>query len=649
MASKEFSIIMRALGGAQVQAELTKTGRAATAAFDEVQRASGRANGSLINTGNQLQDVFVQWAAGTDPMRAVGMQLPQLLSGFGLLGVILGTATAALSVFAGNLFATEDDLKAVEERVDALAEAIKNLREAEGALDNPFSDLVAQYGDASVEALRLLQIRRELAGVRADREFGMASRSLGTSLVGSDIIGGQSSAELAALEAQISGLDERYAALNAEIEAFGDISTAADQAAWDALQARRAVADEAYRTTVQYREELIEIADQYGMTQQQAARFAVLAADVREATDATSRLAAARQLMEYIYESTDGLRTATDEGATLYDRLVDVVQAGMEFEAIDIVGPIARGADEAIRLIGNIRLASSEMLAFGRGQQGADPLARTGMFSGQNGAIYAVSGKGVSGAKGRAGGGGGGVSEDERDAQRLYEQTRTDAEKFAAEQAKINMLFAKGKIDLETYTRALDMIEEKYEGAGDATKFFSDMTGDLKDSIIDLAMNGGASLDSLIEKLQAALYQALLFDQGPLAALLGGNGDGKGGLLGGALDWLLGDLAGARAGGGSVAGGRTYLVGEKGPELFTPISSGMITANDRIAIGGGGRGTVVQVIDQRSGGAPVQTETRRGPTGEELIVMTVRDATAAGRMDGANRGRYGLQAQKVRR
>ena len=38
-------------------------------------------------------------------------------------------------------------------------------------------------------------------------------------------------------------------------------------------------------------------------------------------------------------------------------------------------------------------------------------------------------------------------------------------------------------------------------------------------------------------------------------------------------------LAGARAGGGPVSGGSTYLVGEHGPEYFTPSSSGSITPN----------------------------------------------------------------------
>jgi hypothetical protein len=52
----------------------------------------------------------------------------------------------------------------------------------------------------------------------------------------------------------------------------------------------------------------------------------------------------------------------------------------------------------------------------------------------------------------------------------------------------------------------------------------------------------------------------------------------------------LAGISGTRASGGPVMGGGTYLVGERGPELFTPSSSGNITPNH--AMGGGGNITV---------------------------------------------------------
>ena len=62
-----------------------------------------------------------------------------------------------------------------------------------------------------------------------------------------------------------------------------------------------------------------------------------------------------------------------------------------------------------------------------------------------------------------------------------------------------------------------------------------------------------------------------------------------------------GDRDGARASGGPVTSGKSYLVGEQGPEMFTPSGNGSIARNN----GDGGGGLVVNFnlnsIDSRSG------------------------------------------------
>jgi phage-related minor tail protein len=54
------------------------------------------------------------------------------------------------------------------------------------------------------------------------------------------------------------------------------------------------------------------------------------------------------------------------------------------------------------------------------------------------------------------------------------------------------------------------------------------------------------------------------------------SGSSLGGMFKGLFD-------GARAEGGPVSGGKSYLVGEKGPEMFTPSQSGMIIPNKSLA------------------------------------------------------------------
>lgn len=68
------------------------------------------------------------------------------------------------------------------------------------------------------------------------------------------------------------------------------------------------------------------------------------------------------------------------------------------------------------------------------------------------------------------------------------------------------------------------------------------------------------------------------------------EGNLSGGLLSSGINALFG---GGRASGGPVDMGRSYLVGERGPELFTPGRSGFITPN------GAGAVTIYQNVDAR--------------------------------------------------
>lgn len=61
--------------------------------------------------------------------------------------------------------------------------------------------------------------------------------------------------------------------------------------------------------------------------------------------------------------------------------------------------------------------------------------------------------------------------------------------------------------------------------------------------------------------------------------------------ISGVIDKIFG---GGKAAGGPVSGGTTYMVGERGPELFTPSSSGTIIPNHRLG-GSGGGGAVYNI------------------------------------------------------
>jgi hypothetical protein len=106
------------------------------------------------------------------------------------------------------------------------------------------------------------------------------------------------------------------------------------------------------------------------------------------------------------------------------------------------------------------------------------------------------------------------------------------------------------------------------------------------------ALAQGRVWEYFVNRLKAALLDNLA---GSIAAALTGGGpsSGGGGLGGSLLSAGAAIFGGARAGGGPVSGGRAYLVGERGPELFVPNVSGAIRPN--------GAGGVVQhfTIDAR--------------------------------------------------
>ena len=83
-----------------------------------------------------------------------------------------------------------------------------------------------------------------------------------------------------------------------------------------------------------------------------------------------------------------------------------------------------------------------------------------------------------------------------------------------------------------------------------------------------------------------------------LSALVGGGSGGGLVSLGSAVIGALTGLPG-RATGGPVSPGRAYVVGERGPELFVPTSSGAVSA------GGGSREVRVSIaINAPAGAAP---------------------------------------------
>jgi len=177
------------------------------------------------------------------------------------------------------------------------------------------------------------------------------------------------------------------------------------------------------------------------------------------------------------------------------------------------------------------------------------------------------------------------------------------------------------------------------------TRIGETISASLSDSIYGL-ITGTMNVKEAFASMARSIIQSLadiaaeLAASAILRALLGGLSGGAGMLTGGAGISIGGMMfGGVRAAGGPVLSGRSYLVGENGPEMFTPGASGMITPNH--ALGGGQMN--VTVINN----TPAQVSTSRDRDGSLRIMIHEEVANSlargGGKIDAALQRGYGLR------
>jgi lambda family phage tail tape measure protein len=137
--------------------------------------------------------------------------------------------------------------------------------------------------------------------------------------------------------------------------------------------------------------------------------------------------------------------------------------------------------------------------------------------------------------------------------------------------------------------------EDALDSGKQAANSFTNFTSRMEDAFVKFAQTGKLSFKDLANSIIADLVR-IAVRRAIVAA------------VGGPLGMLFG---GGRSAGGSVAGGTSYVVGERGPELFVPTSAGKIVSNAALKgsgssagnAGGGGQTVVnynIQAVDASS-------------------------------------------------
>ena len=151
----------------------------------------------------------------------------------------------------------------------------------------------------------------------------------------------------------------------------------------------------------------------------------------------------------------------------------------------------------------------------------------------------------------------------------------------------LDTLVVKVRADTSGFMASLAEIEREVDGP--LAQGIERAGGSIERALTRAAVTGKFGFEDLRRVALSALADIAA---NALRTDIGGARGGGGGLVG-ALAGAIGSLFGApgRATGGTVSGGRPYMVGERGPELFVPASAG------RIETRGAGRGPVNVTIN----------------------------------------------------
>ncbi len=234
-----------------------------------------------------------------------------------------------------------------------------------------------------------------------------------------------------------------------------------------------------------------------------------------------------------------------------------------------------------------------------------------------------------------------------------------------------------GLITLEEYSALIDKIYAKAKNLGDKAKdTFGDKVQDAitgfsdnaSDALADLAMGADVSFEAIAESFNKMLLKMAINELAmrPLFAALGsaigtplgttpagtptapkesahGNAFGPGGIIPFASGGIVSRPTYFRFARG------TGLMGEAGPEAIMPLTR----IGGDLGVKASGGGVLVQVIDQRSGGAPVGVSESTGGDGRRQISILIRDEVrrqiTGGGLDQAMDANYGVRRRPAGR
>ena len=572
--------------------------------------------GSTQQISYQLQDIAVQAQMGTNAFIILGQQGPQLASVFGPGGAVLGAFIALGAMIGGTLVASLSgaeggvtELKGALERLD-----VQLLETEKGTLE--LSKKFADLGKISAAAAAA-----EMIAALSDARRGIRSTKL----------------EISQLVDNIGYVDFGY--IGDELESLKKKGIGVD----DILPMGDAFANEAGGINAA----ISEIDQAFGIGKQNALDFAVAASSL-DSTD-LSTYTNLRAVVDKIAASQKELNLpmaqfrrdlVTQEtqlrGLTEQTQFLSKARRDLNREGVAALDPIREGSEEE-RDDAALQAARDAKALLKKQEAEAKKLAALKKSAQDELALLRIAGMDkLSAIDAQAQ-----LEIDKKLAQREadlislteFEEAKSLIEKKAGEKkSAIELSRAKQLEDAKKQIQQMTLATATGI-AGELTSLMSQAFGEQSAAAkAAFLLQQGLAIATTIISTQAAAMAALApppIGLGPVgglgyAKLISAMGAVSVGIIAGQT---IGGLA--RATGGQVRGGESYLVGERGPELLTMGGSGRVSSNDQLkrAVGGGGESVqIVNNVDARGAGPDVEMKIRTAmmQTSQQTIA-TIQD------------------------
>jgi hypothetical protein len=559
--------------------------------------------GSLQQAGYQIGDFAVQVANGTSKMQAFGQQAPQLLQVFGPAGAVIGAVVSIFAAFAVVAEKTEKAAKGAKVEVLSLSEAlgkVKSNAETTGASIDIY--LSRRFGEAAQSVKDLMR--------QIDKyNVGRLQDALRT--------------DLSEPMKNVFGLTQTYSEMTLELDrvkaSIDSINnTPIDQRMGGSNETLRILREEAARLT----KELSDLENKTGVT--------------------VSDVSKLNQLLQNIYkaESQNEIQNAFIELNNLVTQIGDTGLPGLSDALIPFAEKIGFASSEINSLAEDIDGRLSRALAgedavmgqiVGKSQASLDLEAKRAMI--HEGRLLRIFNAedtvmGLMVEKSAAL-----LAVDEQRAALAYSMATMKYKlQGLDEEAVMSMPVAVDETSFKRVQKALDDAKKSTKKVAEVIKYeFESIRDTINNSMEDAFMSMVDNTKKPIEavKSMASAIIKELFRVLVVQRIVGSFGGG--GILGGigTIFPSLNATIPARATGGTVSGGKPYMVGERGPELMVPGRTGTVVPNDQLS---GGGVIVNQTINISAGVAQtVRSEIR-------ALMPQIADNAKAAVLDAKRRG-----------